>query len=505
MILRYWPLLDACSAIFLSRKYAQGNYIGSQSVFSRDTITMASRILLVDDESSILAVLKAILSAEGHDVVAIQDGNKAVQVIQSDKFNLLISDIRMTPVTGMELLTLAHQVQPSMAVIMITAYASVETAVEAVKMGTYDYITKPFKVNELIATVHSALKYSRSLSENVDLQTQAASALIMGDIVAESTAMRNVCELIRHVAPTSATVLLCGERGTGKGLIARTLHQNSDRKDKHFATLDCAQMPQPALEDKLFGADRSVSLEETRRQQGLFETTSGGTVYLANIDAIPLDTQEKILGLLQDKKITPVGLNEPLSVDIRLLAGTASNMQQAIKDGAFREDLYQRISVIPIRIRPLRERREDILPLIAHILPSFLPQGTPLPSLAPSARDFLMRYHWPGNVRQLVDTLKFTISRSSDQTISTEHLPPDLLADTGLQSPSADPLLLDHDKGRSLRSYLRAKEKEYLDQVLKHTGGDKTKAAKVLKISLATLYRKLPDHDSSAEQLDSQP
>lgn len=463
---------------------------------------MAFRILLVDDESSILAVLKALLSAEGHDVVAIQDGNKAVEVIKSDKFHLMISDIRMTPVNGMELLALAHDQQPSMAVIMITAYASVETAVEAVKTGAYDYVTKPFKVNELLATVHSALKYSRSLSENVDLQAQAASALLLGGVVAESAAMRSICELIKHVAPTPAPVLICGEHGTGKHLVAETIHQNSDRKDKPFATFDCAGTPSDSLEATLLGIQASSSRGE-QHTVGLFESCSGGTVYLSNIDALPQTLQEELLVLLQDKKVTPVGLSQPVPAEVRLLAGTSANMQQVIKDGIFREDLYQRISVIPIRIRPLRERREDIIPLIAHILRAAIPSSTTLPALAPSARDLLLRYHWPGNVQQLTQTLTAALEAAAGQPISREHLPREIIADTIQQSPASATPLADPEKGKSLRSYLRAREKEYLDQVLKFTGGDKTKAAKTLKISLATLYRKLPERDSSSEQHSS--
>ncbi|MEI6969923.1 MAG: sigma-54 dependent transcriptional regulator [bacterium] len=454
-----------------------------------------ARILLVDDEPSILSVLNTLLTVEGYQVVPIQDGNKAVQAIKSEEFDLMISDIRMTPISGMELLRLVHDVRPSMAVIMVTAFGSVETAVEALRMGAYDYVTKPFKIDELLITVERALEYKKTMSENVDLKAQVGALYKFESIVAESPTMRNLCEMLEHVAPTDTTVLISGESGSGKSLIARTLHEHSSRKGAKFVSVNCEAVPIAMLEAELFGYAKGASQEDPAGKEGAFESATGGTVYLAGIETMPLGIQEKLVRMLQEKEIARVGGTSKTRVNIRILAGTSINLERLIREGRFREDLYYRLSVIPMEIKPLRDRKEDILPLVYHTILKELGAGAEMPALEPQVRDILINYTWPGNARELVSAVKHAVSLAKNKVIGKSDLPPDIVAavkSTGT-TPAAPAGPADEARGRSLKAFLRTKEKEYVEQVLEHTQGDKSKAAKALKISLATLYRKLPD------------
>jgi len=452
------------------------------------------RILLVDDEPSILSVLNTLLTVEGYQVVPIQDGNKAVQAIKSEEFDLLISDIRMTPINGMELLKLAHDVRPSMAVIMVTAFGSVETAVEALRMGAYDYVTKPFKIDELLITVERALEYKKTMSENIDLKAQVGALYKFESIVAESPSMKNLCEMLEHVAPTDTTALIVGESGTGKALIARTLHEHSGRKASKFVSINCEALPAAILEEELFGHVAGIVKDDSGKE-GVFESAAGGTVYLAGIDVMPLSLQEKMVRVLQDKEIARLVANTKIHINVRILAGTSVNLEKLIREGKFREDLYYRLSVIPMEIKPLRDRREDILPLVCHTILRQLGEGAAMPAIEPQVRDILLNYAWPGNSRELKSAMKHVLSVTKGKVIVKNDLPLDIVStakpigSTGTAVSSG----VNEGRGKSLKAFLRSKEKEYVEQVLEHTQGDKSKAAKALKISLATLYRKLPD------------
>lgn len=449
-----------------------------------------AKILLVDDEPSILSVLSVLLKAEGYEIVPVDGGEKAVELIKSTPFDLMISDIRMRPIDGMALLKVAREQQPSMSVLMFTGYGSVETAVEALKLGAFDYITKPFKVDELLITVQRALEYNKALSENVTLKAQLSARYRFENIIAESPAMRNVCEMIERVAPTDATVLIFGESGTGKELVAKALHAYSARKNKKFLPLNCAALPEALLESELFGHVKGAFTGASVDKEGLFETANGGTIFLDEISAMPMGIQAKLLRVLQDKAIRRVGGNDNIAVDVRVLAATNSKLETLIERGAFREDLYYRLSVIPIEIKPLRDRTEDILPLFYHFLRHEVGQGKELPQIDPEVLQIVNQYSWPGNVRELENAVKHALTFASSNVINLECLPPKMI-----QEGVVDPLGLRHDdmRGRSLKAFLRSKEKDYLALVLKNVDGDKQKAARALKISLATLYRKLPE------------
>jgi DNA-binding NtrC family response regulator len=453
-----------------------------------------ARILLVDDEPRMLSLMNSLLKAEGYEVVSVQDGNKARDLLNSEVFDLMISDIRMTPVNGMELLKISRGVRPTMPVIILTAFGSVETAIEAMKLGTFDYVTKPFKMDELLITIQRALEYSRALSENLELKEELIGRYKFENIVAESPAMRHVCEMIKRVAPADTTVLITGESGTGKELVAKAIHAYSRRKDKRFLAVNCAALPEALLESEMFGHVKGSFTGASANKEGLFETASGGTLFLDEISSMPIGIQGKLLRVLQEKEIRRVGGNDDISIDVRVIAATNTSLESLIQQGKFREDLYYRLSVIPIEIKPLRERQDDILPLVYHILRHETPEGKDLPKLLPETKDMLERYSWPGNVRELENAIKHAITFSMEGKITPDVLPPKILNQIkplirvgGATDSASDPY-----RNKSLKAFLREREREYLEQVLSLSKGDKEQAAKSLKISLATLYRKLP-------------
>lgn len=452
-----------------------------------------AKILLVDDEPSILSVLSVLLKAEGHVVTPVDNGEKAMELFQSSAFDLMISDIRMKPIDGITLLHAARDVRPTMAVLMVTGYGSVETAVEAMKLGAFDYITKPFKVDEMLITVQRALDYNKTLSENVNLKAQLESRYRFENIIAESPAMRNVCAMIERVAPTDATVLIHGESGTGKELVAKAVHAYSNRKSKLFLPLNCAALPEPLLESELFGHVKGAFTGAATDKEGLFEAANGGTILLDEISSMPMGIQAKLLRVLQEKEIRRVGGNESIAVDVRVLAATNSRLETLIEKGLFREDLYYRLSVIPIEIKPLRDRTEDILPLVKHFLRKELGERGVMPEVVPEVIIFFEQYSWPGNVRELENAIKHALTFAKDNVIGISSLPVKMIKNSNYVEGAIANAKKEDFRGKSLKAFLRSKEKEYLSQVLKNSDGDKQRAAKALKISLATLYRKLPE------------
>lgn len=384
-----------------------------------------------------------------------------------------------------------------MTVIMLTAYGTVETAIEALKLGAFDYVTKPFKVDELLITVQRALEYSRALNENIDLRAQLGNRYRFENIVAESPSMRNVCEMIERVAPTDATILIYGESGTGKELVAKAIHAYSRRKNNKFLAVNCAALPEPLLESEMFGHVKGAFTGASTSKEGLFEAATGGTIFLDEIGAMTLSIQGKLLRVLQEKEVRRVGSNDTIPVDARVLAATNVRLETLMAEGKFREDLYYRLSVIPLEVKPLAERTEDILPLVYHFLRSEVGADKEMPAIDPDVREILEQYTWPGNVRELENAVKHAVTFARNNRISADVLPPKLVhavkSAAGGSAAGKAIAKPENYRAKSLRAFLREKEKEYLDQVLSSVGGDKEKAAQVLQISLATLYRKLPD------------
>jgi len=451
------------------------------------------RILLVDDELNILSVLNTLLKTEDYDVLTARDAETAHELIRTKDIDLMIAVIRMSPINGMELLKWARAERPDVSVIMLTAFGSVDTAIEAMKLGAFDYVTKPFKVDELLITIRRALEYRKAITENPDLKNRLMTRYHLENIIAESPAMKEVCEMIERVAPTDTTVLIYGESGTGKELVAKAIHAYSPRKNARFLAVNCAALPEPLLESEMFGHVKGAFTGASFDKKGLFEAVEDGTIFLDEIGAMPLSIQAKLLRALQEREIRRVGGNETVKIHARVLAATNSRLEERVQEGTFREDLYYRLSVIPITIQPLRNRKEDIIPLVYHVIREEIGRARELPSLTPDARQVLENYSWPGNVRELENAIKHALTFATENKITKDVLPAKIVNAVGeLPADEVKGDGQDTHQFETLKTFIRDEEQRYLQQVLAKVGGDKERAASVLKISLATLYRKLP-------------
>lgn len=455
-----------------------------------------ARILIADDDPTILSLLNKILLSKGYEVQLAEHGGVAEKLLKSEQFDLLISDIKMEPVDGMQLLRKTSQMRPHVGVIMLTAYATVATAVEAMKEGAFDYIPKPFKIDELLETVKRALDYQKSLAEQISSDSHYEAKKYFGNIVAVSDQMINVCEMIKRVAPTKTTIMITGESGTGKELVAEAVHSFSARADGPFLPVNCAALPESLIESELFGHVKGAFTGAGTNKEGLFEAAKGGTLFLDEINSIPHGLQSKLLRAIQNKKIRKVGGTEEFDVDVRILAASNRNLDIMVKEGTFREDLFYRLSVISIDIPPLKQRPEDILPLAQSFIAQEVEDGE-FPTMDSAVLSILQNYTWPGNVRELQNVIQHCLTFLHDGKITKETLPSKLIVSYE-ENPAARKTALlsgEFEKGKSLKAFLRAKEKEYLKTVIDTMGGDKVAAAKELDISLATLYRKLPEDD----------
>lgn len=454
-----------------------------------------AKLLVVENEPALLGLLSTLLKGEQHDVTPAKSGEEALEILEKESFDLMLSDIRMGKIDGIELLRRAREMMPAMPVIMLTAYGTVSTAVDALKLGAFDYLTKPFKVDELLNTVRRALEYSRALQENAVLKAQLETRYRLGNIIAESASMQKVCEMIRRVGPTDATVLITGESGTGKEVVAKAIHASSMRKDKLFLPVNCAALPEPLLESEMFGHVKGAFTGADTHKAGLFEAAEGGTIFLDEIGSMPLAIQGKLLRVLQEREVRRIGSTQNTPVNARVLVATNDDLRDRIRQGLFREDLFYRISVISIEIAPLRERPEDILPMAFAFIRREIPANEKAPVLSREACEILESYDWPGNVRQLENCVKHALTFGNRTEIKPEDLPAQVLdaPRTGKGSAGRAPAAEQLENAASLKAFLREKEKEYLEQILTRTGGDKEAAAQKLNISLATLYRKLPN------------
>ena len=451
-----------------------------------------ARILVVDDEISIVEVLKALLRREGFLVKTAADGADAIRLLTQERFDLMISDIRMRPMDGISLLQQARQIQNHMAVIMMTAYATVETAVEAMKNGAFDYICKPFKIDELLLTVQRALSYEHALAENEALKETFRSTKYHYGMVGDSERMHKVYDLIEKVARTESTVLILGESGTGKELVAKALHQCSRRAQQPFVAINCAALPETLLESELFGYLKGAFTGAGKDKKGLFESAQGGTLFLDEIGSVPLSMQSKLLRVLQEREIMPLGATKSVPVDVRIVTATNEHLEARIKAGLFREDLFYRISVIPVELPALRERSVDVPLLVNHFLSQINEKEQKNITIEKQALRALKVYDWPGNVRELENVMLRAGALCEGSLITLNDLPVEIQAAMERQGNTADDAA-SQLRGVSLKAFLRAKERDYINFVLQQCGGNKEKAAEALGISLATFYRKYGD------------
>ena len=453
-----------------------------------------SKVLLVDDEPRILLLLQSLLKTNKYEVATARDGNAALDIVRAGGIDIMITDLRMTPMDGMTLFQEVHKLHPSMPVILLTAYASVETAIEAMKQGMFDYLTKPFKVDDILACLARAeekVKKHESVALSMDIDTPLKYRF--ENLIGSSPLMTQVCDMIQKVAPTAATVLINGESGTGKEVIAKTIHRNSPRANKPWVAVNCAALPENLLESEMFGHMKGSFTGAYSDKQGLFEVANGGTLFLDEISSMPLLLQGKLLRVLQEREIRRVGGTKDIPVDVRVIAASNTNLEQAVVKGTFRSDLYYRFAVITIDIPPLRERKDDIIPLARHFIRLETPEGSPIPAIAPDTAESLMAYSWPGNVRELENAIKHALTFLSEGDITPDLLPPKILQHARAATAAAAPADAATTGNASLKSFLKQKEKEYIEHILVAAGGDKAKAADALKVNLSTLYRKLSD------------
>lgn len=469
-----------------------------------------SKILVVDDELSMREFLEILLQKEGHEIETAASGEEAVRRLESNAYDLIICDIMMAPGSGMEVLKRARELDPDSMVIMITAYASAENAVEAMKMGAYDYITKPFQVDEIKLVIEKALEKSRLLQENLRLQKEVESKYVFENLIGASVPMQELFELIRRIAPTRSNVLILGESGTGKELVAKAIHYNSARRNLPLVTVNCGAIPPELLESELFGHLKGSFTGAYSDKKGLLETANQGTVFLDEIGDMPLAIQVKILRAIQEKTFKPVGGLNDVQVDLRVIAASNQDLEQMVKQGSFREDLYYRLNVIQLQIPPLRERKEDIPLLVRHFLRHFSEEiGKPVTGISPEAEKIILAHDWPGNVRELENTIERSVSLSTGDLIGPESLPERVLRAKGAAGVSAITL---PEQGLELEQLLIEIERKLIEEALAKTGGVKKRAAELLNISFRSFRYRLEklgiengkdgdeeDHDSFPE------
>jgi len=454
-----------------------------------------TKILAVDDEPRILLLLKSLLGANGYSVETAQSGAAAIEKVRQGGIDIVITDLRMSPIDGLQLFNEVHGMKPDLPVILLTAYASVETAIEAMKGGMFDYLTKPFRVDELLGCLKRATeKIAKNLSVATKIGDDQPSRYRFEGLIASSPEMQQVCETIQKVAPTTATVLINGESGTGKEVVAKTIHRLSSRKDKPWVAVNCAALPEQLLESEMFGHVKGAFTGAYADKQGLFEVADGGTLFLDEISSMPLVLQAKLLRVLQEQEIRRVGGTKDIKVNVRVIAASNADLEAAVVQGRFRNDLYYRFAVIKVDIPPIRERKGDILPLARHFLEAeALAAGrNDMPTLAEDAVKALASYDWPGNVRELENAIKHAMTFLQGNTEITAALLPQKILEHK-PAPEVPTAFASQETSDSLKNYIRQKEREYIQRILDANGGDKSKTADTLKVNLSTLYRKLSE------------
>ncbi len=438
------------------------------------------RILVVDDDEVTCNLLEEVLSKEGYIVQKALNGREAIEKGERGPYDVVLTDIKMLDVDGMQVLRAYRQRSPETIIIMMTAFGSIETAIGAIKEGAYDYVSKPFKLDEIRLTIQRALQQKRLLEENLHYRQELITKYKLENIVGRSPRMLQVYKTIARVAESRSTVLIVGESGTGKELIARAVHFNSPRASRPFVAVDCSSLAETLLESELFGHVRGAFTGAIASKRGLFEEADSGTCFLDEIGDLSLTLQAKLLRVLQEHEIKRVGGTETTKIDVRIVAATNKNLEELIAEKKFREDLFYRLNVVSIHLPSLRERSEDIPLLADHFLRKYSADNQrPVCRISPEAMDLLIRYRWPGNVRELENVLERAATLSSSNIILTEDLPRRLQVETSQINISPLPS----------RIPLCELEKLYIQKVLEETGGNKKRAADILGIDRRTLYR----------------
>ena len=451
-------------------------------------------VLIVEDKESMAQMLSQAVEAEGYEVVMARDGREGIQKLKQGKIDLVVTDLKLPHKNGLEVLETAKEYNPLVPVILMTAFGTIETAVKAVKEGAYDFLTKPFDPDHLLLLIGKALEKQRLLTENLIFREVFGKHLQAPRIIGKSPKLLEVMDKVQRVAPSHTTVLLLGDSGTGKELFARAIHFLSPRKDKAFVAINCAAIPRELLESELFGHEKGAFTGAVGRKLGKFDLADKGTLFLDEIGDMDLSLQAKLLRVLEGTEFMRVGGVAKIKVDVRVVAATNQDLQAAISKQSFREDLYYRLSVFPLFIPPLRERKEDIEPLVEHFCAHYSKElKKPLRSITPEGMELLMNHRWSGNVRELQNVIERSIILSDRETITAEELGLRSRASAGSEGLAAE-LPQEgtlHEVGGAAA---RMAEERLIRKILKETGGNKSRASEILQVSYKTLLTKIKDY-----------
>ena len=454
-------------------------------------------LLVADDDPGLRESLERTLTREGYRVVLASDGRAALERVQAGGVDLIVTDLRMPGLTGLELLRAAKAIRPDVDVILLTAFGTVEEAVKAMKDGAYDFLTKPFRREQLLKLVDKALERRDLIEQNKALKKQLEDIRAKGQMIGASPAFRRMLTLVEQIADSSATILIQGESGAGKELVARAIHERSGRRTGPFVAVNCAALPETLLESELFGYEKGAFTGAAGRKEGRFELAHGGTLFLDEVADLSLVTQPKILRVLQEGEFERLGGTRTLQVDVRLVAATNQDLPEMVKEKRFREDLYYRLNVITVRVPPLRERHEDIRVLAQHYLRVYAAKnGRKLEGFSNEALERLESYAWPGNVRELENLIERTVLLARKDRLDAEDLPEEV---AGVKRPPRDAIL------ELVGTPLDEIERRLLDETLRITGGNKTQAAKLLGIDVRTVARKLERRDDDVVEGGDRP
>ncbi|HEV2095362.1 MAG TPA: sigma-54 dependent transcriptional regulator [Chthoniobacterales bacterium] len=449
-----------------------------------------AKIIIIDDEPAMVEVIVTLCREKGHQVFPFNTPAKAIEQLDSIQPQVVLTDIKMETITGFDVLRHVRENHRNTAVILITAFGSTETAVEAMKMGATDYILKPFKIDELQTRIQKALDYQAALGEVVYLRKELKNRYRFENIIGTSRTMQQVYNLINKVADTDSTVLIQGESGTGKELVARGLHFNSNRQHHPFVAINCSALPENLLESELFGHKKGAFTGAVADKRGLFEEANLGTIFLDEVNSMATSLQTKLLRVLQEREVRRVGDNKSSAVNVRVVGATNEPLQPKMKDGSFREDLYYRLAVIPVEIPPLRERLEDVPLLVNHFLQKQAgATGGDPKKIDPKAVDILCHYDYPGNVRELENAIERACALCDEDMIMPSDLPPQIVA--AAQGEKAEQAIAAMPVGQTLDEFIQQQERGYIEATLQHCSNSREKAASMLGISMATLYRKV--------------
>ena len=439
------------------------------------------KILVVDDEPDIRTLLgKGLSQIAGYTVETAANGLEAIEKIEKDVFDMVLTDLKMPEMDGIDLLKMIKGIRPELTVILMTAYGSIETAVEAIKIGANDYITKPVDFDELLLHISKAQKESLLIRENRLLRMEVRKRFEFSNIVGKSKKMQEVFSLIEKVAASNSTVIIYGGSGTGKELVAKAIHHHSPRAEKPFVPFNCGAIPEPLVESELFGHIKGAFTGAVQTQKGLFEEAEGGTLFLDEISTIPLSAQVKLLRVLQEKEIMRVGSTERIKIDVRMIAATNDDLEASMKRGKFREDLFYRLHVFPVFLPNLKDRKEDIPLLAYHFLDLYNKETRKaLKGISREAMNILMDHDWPGNVRELENVIERAVIVAEQDDLKPDDLPKTLFEESSN-------LVRQGAKGHKSLDEIKA---EYIIEILKETNGNKRTAAQILKVNPRTLYR----------------